>query len=100
MGLSYQTEACKSSVELWIAYLKKEGFPYSTVVTHISALLYSFRKLDLKVTLDSDRLKMMLKGLGMSLQQAQKLQCLPVICTDLTGQLKYLLLELRANFAA
>ena len=62
MGLFYRTEACKSSVELWIAHLKKEGLAYSTVLTHISALRHYFRKLDLKVSLDSERLKMLLKG--------------------------------------
>lgn len=54
------------SVELWCAQLKEEGLGYTTIQSHLSALRHKFRRRGKPVLFDTDRLKLLMKGIKKS----------------------------------
>lgn len=75
---------CGKSVELWVASLSERHLAYTTILTRLSAIRHMFRRSNLPRSFESDRLRLMLKGLkSEASQRVVRLRKSPVTLSHL-----------------
>lgn len=77
MKLPTHGSGCEESMILWITSLHKAKFSYGTILSHVAAVKHMFHRKGYPVVFQSERLRLLLKGLRPS-DRTQKCKKVPV----------------------